>query len=218
MSERHHVSWQQQHVVDVRDAAFAARTYLEQRDLRSLLSAAIGTTRLNRGCEFGSGFGRMTPVLSEFASVVCGFEREPTFVDEASRLFPDIAFARVSTLEHVPADDASFDLVVTFTVLQHLVDAVLAGVAAEIDRVLRPGGLLVLCEETDPAHRTGDVLDPRGVCTIGRTVATYAAQFKTLTLVETRPRVIEPTYARPDVGTYMVFRKHANRAGSASLV
>jgi SAM-dependent methyltransferase len=206
MTSQQHVIWQQQHVVDVRDAAFAARTYLEHRDLRQVLTQALGSRAVTHACEFGAGFGRVTPVLTEYASSVTGFEREAAFVAEAQSLFPHISFSRVASLAHVPAPDASFDLVLTFTVLQHLVDSVLDLVAAEIRRVLRPSGTLVLCEETDVSHRAGDVLDPNGMCTIGRSVTTYAALFQPFTLSASRPRRIEPTYPRPDVGTYMTFR------------
>jgi hypothetical protein len=65
----------------------------------------------------------------------------------------------------------------------------------------------VICEETDPAHRAGDVFDPNGMCTIGRSVSSYAEVFSPLELVTTRPRVIEPTYPRADVGTYMLFAR-----------
>lgn len=206
MSSHQRAVWQQHHVVDVRDAAFAARTYLEHRDLRQVLAEALGSRPVNRACEFGAGFGRVTPVLTEFASSVYGYEREPAFVTEARALFPNISFEQVPSLSRVPAPDASFDVVLTFTVLQHLVDSVLQLVAAEILRVLRPGGVLILCEETDTSHRDGDMLDPDGMCTIGRSVSTYAGLFHPLALFSTQPRRIEPTYPRPDVGTYMTFR------------
>ena len=53
----------------------------------------------------------------------------------------------------------------------------------------------------------GAVDDPNGMCTIGRSVQTYQSFFPNLTLVTTAPRRIEPTYARPDVGTFMLFQK-----------
>lgn len=207
MASEEHVAWHPQHVVDVRDAVFAARTYLEHRDLRLLLSELLGGRTVGNACEFGAGLGRMTPLLTEFAASVTGFEREPEFVAQTRPLFPSITFENVVSLERVPVPDHSFDLVLTFTVLQHLVDSVLASVAAEIQRVLRPGGLLVICEETDVTHRAGDLVNPKGMCTIGRDVSTYAAAFTSMTLVTTRPRVIEPTYPRSDVGTYMAFRR-----------
>ena len=211
MGSEPRVVWQQEHVVDVRDAAFAARTWIEQRDLRIVLAGALEGRVVGRAAEVGSGFGRMTPVLTEFAASVSGFEREGAFVEEASALHPAISFARVDTLARLPAADASYDLVLTFTVLQHLVDAVLEEVAGEIRRVLRPSGVLVLCEETDASHRAGDVDDPNGMCTIGRVVPAYAELFRPLALVATRPRRVEPTYPRPDVGTYMAFAGPARR-------
>lgn len=201
--------WTERHVVDVRDAAFSARTYLEQRDVRSLLNVAAVRGPIRSACEVGSGYGRMTVVLTEYAPVVAGFEREAHFVEEAARLHPRISFTNVAALTALPAADASFDLVLTFTVLQHLTDAVAAETAREIDRITHPGGHLLVCEETDPAHRSGDVDDPSGMCTIGRTVDEYAHLFSRFALLQTRPRRIEPTYPRADVGTYLLFQKSA---------
>lgn len=199
--------WQQQHVVDVRDAAFAARTYLEHRDVRALVAGATGGRRVRAACEVGAGYGRMTVLLSEFADRVIGVEREPHFVEEAAGLYPGISFLHVESLTALPLQTASVDLVLTFTVLQHLSDPVARKAAMEIVRILPPGGHLLICEETDPLHRDGAVEDPNGMCTIGRPVAVYQHIFAALTLLETRPRRIEPTYPRPDVGTYLLFRK-----------
>lgn len=199
--------WQQQHVVDVRDAAFAARTYLEQRDVRAWLTRATGGRRVAAACEVGAGFGRLTVVLTEFADRVVGFEREPHFVQEASALHPTIRFTQVSSLDAIPVEPATMDLALTFTVLQHLIDRVAAATADGIARALKPGGHLLICEETDPAHVDGAVTDPNGMCTIGRPVDAYQRLFPSLSLLDTAPRRIEPTYPRPDVGTYMLFRK-----------
>jgi SAM-dependent methyltransferase len=199
--------WQQEHVVDVRDAAFSVRTYREQQDVRTLLSWALGGRRRGAACEVGAGYGRMTVVLTEFFDRVEGFEREPHFVEEAGRLLPAIRFHQVDSLTSLPAGVASFDCVLTFTVLQHLTDTVALAAAREISRILRPGGVLLICEETDPEHRDGAVDDDTGMCTIGRTIRQYEALFSEFTLLQTNPRRIEPTYPRPDVGMYMLFAK-----------
>ena len=204
-STQDHFAWTQQHVVDVRDSAFAARTYIEHRDLRRVITHALGHATVARAAEFGAGFSRITPVLTEYALSVTGFEREAAFVAESKSLFPDISFDHVESLATVPAPDAAFDLVLTFTVLQHLTDDTLCLVASEIRRVLRPSGVLILCEETDAFQRTGDVSDPNGICTIGRSVGTYEKLFLPLALSATHPRRIEPTYTRSGVGTYMTF-------------
>jgi len=149
----------------------------------------------------------MTPVLTEFADIVFGFEREAHFVEQVQPLFPGISFRQVASLDSLPVPDNHFGLALTFTVLQHLTEPVLAKVVREIDRVLEPGGILVLCEETDTSHVAGTVTDPNGMCTVGRSVAHYQALFPGYVLRTTRPRVIEPTYPRSDVGTYMVFER-----------
>lgn len=203
------VTWQPEHVVDVRDAAFATRTYLEQADVRAFLKQVTGQARLGVACDVGAGYGRLAVVLSEFADRVIGLEREPHFVNEAARLLPGIEFLQVDSLAELPVQTATVDFVLTFTVLQHLVDTVAQGATQEIARILTPGGHVLMCEETDPDHRSGAVDDPNGLCTIGRPVTAYQQLFTAFDLVGTKPRRIEPTYSRPDVGTYMLFRKEA---------
>ena len=193
--------------MDVRDAAFAARTYLEQTDVRAFMTQVTGRRRLRVGCEVGSGYGRMTVVLSEFADRVIGIEREPHFVKEAARLLPTINFVQVESLTELPVQTATVDFILTFTVLQHLIDPVAKATAQEISRILSPGGHLLICEETDPLLCNGAIDDPNGWCTVGRPVPLYQSLFPSLALLATQPRRIEPTYLRDDVGTYMLFRR-----------
>ena len=197
--------WRLADVVDVEVPAFALRTYLEQAEVRRYLGRAAGGRTLARAAEVGCGYGRLLPVLSEFAERVTGFERQPEFAAEAAKLHPTREIVRVESLARLPSPDRAFDFVLTFTVLQHLTDRVAALAAAEVRRILAPGGHVLLCEETDERHRAGDVEDDDGICTIGRGVDRYAALFAPLRLLETSPRVIEPTYPRPDVGTFMLF-------------
>ncbi|PZV37594.1 methyltransferase domain-containing protein [Mesorhizobium kowhaii] len=116
---RPHRPWTRELVVDADLPAFALRTYLEHADLRSLLQSAHVSRPLASACELGSGYGRMTVVLGEFAARVVGFEREPEFAEAARRLHPAFAFERVEGLDALPVPSGVFDLVLTFTVLQH---------------------------------------------------------------------------------------------------
>jgi len=197
--------WTLRDVVDVDFPAFALRTYLEQSAVRRFLSRVAAARRPRAAAEVGCGYGRLLPVLGEFADRVAGFERQPEFAAEAARLQPGARIFRVTSLANLPAPDGAFDFVMTFTVLQHLVDAVAAKVADEMRRLLAPGGHVLICEETNPSHVSGDVGDKNGICTIGRSPETYVRLFAPLRLLETAPRVIEPTYPRADVGTYLLF-------------
>lgn len=197
--------WRLADVVDADAPAFALRTYLEQAEIRRYLSRAAAGKRLRRAAELGCGYGRLLPVLSEFADKVTGFERQPEFAAVAAKLHPSREIVRIGSLARVPAPDGVFDFLLTFTVLQHLTDRAAARAAAELRRLRSPAGHVLICEETDDTHRAGDVEDDNGICTIGRAVDRYASLFSPLRLLETSPRVIEPTYPRPDVGTYMLF-------------
>jgi SAM-dependent methyltransferase len=203
---RRRLIWQPEHVVNASGAAFAARTYLEQTDVRQMLSHVAGEVKVAAACEVGAGFGRMTVVLTEFAHHVVGLEREHHLVAEARRLWPAIGFAQVETLASLPIGTATCDLVLSFTVLQHLRETVVADAVKEITRILKPGGHVLACEETDPTVG-GDADESREIFTQGRPVSGYAQLFPDLELLDTRPRRVERTYPSADVGTYMLFRK-----------
>ncbi len=197
--------WTLRDVVDVDFPAFALRTYLEQAGVRRFLARASAGRRLRAAAEVGCGYGRLLPVLSEFAERVAGFERQPEFAAEATRLHPTAEISRVTSLANLPARDGSFEFVLTFTVFQHLVDTVAAKVAAEVVRIRAPGGHVLICEETDPEQVSGDVRNESGICTIGRSAGSYARLLAPLRLLESTSRVVEPTYPRADVGTYLLF-------------
>jgi ubiquinone/menaquinone biosynthesis C-methylase UbiE len=53
--------------------------------------------------------------------------------------------AHHATADHLPFEDASFELVATFAVLHHLIDpAVVRGALQEMCRVVRPGGAVIV--------------------------------------------------------------------------
>jgi SAM-dependent methyltransferase len=96
--------------------------------------------------EIGCGLGRICLALAERFEHVVGVDVSPEMVERARRLAPHprIAFhiGDGSTLDEV--NDGSADLVLSFTVFQHIPRvAVIDGYIRESTRVLRPGGLLV---------------------------------------------------------------------------
>ena len=198
-------TWEITDVVDVDGPAAVCRAYWEFRDLRAVLADVTRGRTLDRAYDVGCGYGRLLNLLGEFASSVTGFEREPGLIAHARRLVSGADVVQVEALSSLPAPDQSADLVLCFTVLQHLTDSELTAAAREIARVLKPSASLVLVEETDDTLEAGHVDRADLGYTKGRSVATYAAAFAPRRLVHTQPRRIEPTYPRPNVGTYMVF-------------
>jgi len=199
------VVWTPGQVVDVDGPRAMLRTYLEQRDVRELCASVGSALPLASACDIGCGFGRLTPVLTEFAERVVGFERETGLLSVAQSLQPSIDFRPIESLRYLPADRASFNLGLVFTVLQHVPEPEVRAVIDELRRIVRPDGHLLLCEETDATLEAGDRTEAHLGYTCGRLVTTYETWLAPWKLVATRRRSIEPDYPRPDVGTYMLF-------------
>ena len=199
------MEWTPTHVVDVDGPRAMLRAYLEQRDVREFCASVILTARIPAACDVGCGFGRLTPVLTEFAEQVVGFEREPGLITIAQSLQPSIEFRRIDGLARLAAADASFAFGLVFTVLQHVPEPEVQMVIQDILRIVAPDGHLLLCEETDPSLEAGDRANAQLGYTCGRPVTTYESWLAPWRLVATKPRTIEPDYPRADVGTYMLF-------------
>ena len=196
--------WNIAEVADTAGPAALYRSYLEQRDVRRCLAEASRLRPIRRAADVGCGFGRLTPVLTEFADEVVAFEREATFVEQARRLHPSVTFHHVPTLKALPRETGTIDFAMTFTVLQHMRDEEARAVLDEVKRVARDG-LVLLCEETDPSLETGLTADDVGV-TIGRSESVWVDWMQPFELHLRFPRVIEPGYPRENVGSYMLFR------------
>jgi SAM-dependent methyltransferase len=196
--------WTPAEVVDVDGPRAMLRAYLEQRDVRRLL-ASRHRERVAAACDVGCGFGRLTSLLGEFADAVVGFEREPALVATARALMPSIEVRAIERLSTLPASDASFDIGLVFTVLQHVPEPAVRDVIAELRRIMKPDGTLLLCEETDTTLEAGDRAHADLGYTCGRAPEIYNRWLSPWRLVAAKPRVIEPDYPRPDVGSYMLF-------------
>lgn len=120
---------------------------------RELLGGLGLATTWNRVLDFGCGAGRLSQALAEHADQVVGLDVSPPMLDTARAL--DHSDGRcVFVLSEDPDlrafPDATFDLVFTERVLQHLPRPVLENYLAEFVRVLRPGGVAWLHVPTRP--------------------------------------------------------------------
>jgi ubiquinone/menaquinone biosynthesis C-methylase UbiE len=107
-------------------------------------------TLLDLGCGLG-GPGRL--VADRFGSRIIGVDLLPLRVELAQALaemtgMSDRASYRVADATRLAFDAASFDHVWMLDVSMHIRDK--AALFAEISRVVRPGGLLVMHEQTGP--------------------------------------------------------------------
>ena len=124
-----------------RDVFWADRTYEDACDrvaLRALLPATGG-----RLIEVGAGFGRLAGEYAGFDEVVLLDSSDVHVAAARETLSGDPRFdVRLGDALALPFPDGSFDAAVCVRVLHHFGDP--APLIAELGRVLRPGGVLVL--------------------------------------------------------------------------
>ena len=124
-----------------RDCFWPSRKYEDRCD-RMALEALLPRTG-DRLIEVGAGFGRLADEFSGYREVVLLDLSGVQLAAARERLGDD---PRYMTVEgdafHLPFPDASFDAVVCVRVIHHFDDP--SAAIAEMARVLRPGGVLVL--------------------------------------------------------------------------
>lgn len=103
-----------------------------------------GVTTGHAVLDVGCGPGALTDALVQRlgASEVSAFDPSPPFVEECSRRYPGVD-VRQGRAESIPFDDDQFDAAIAQLVL-HFV-TVPSDAAAEMRRVVRPGGLVAAC-------------------------------------------------------------------------
>lgn len=199
--------WTEGNIANVCDAEFAARTYLEQRDVRSYLTVIASNLHLRHVCDVGAGYDRLSVIRREFCDHVVAFEREPALVAKGSYLHPTIEFRHVDSLGSLMAQDEEFSMALSFTVLQHLTDSLAENVLRELERIVSPGGYVLLCEESNDQFLAGDPAEQDSRFTIGRSIECYSEWLSSLRLVDLSPRCLERRPVGRELGMYMLFRK-----------
>lgn len=125
--------------------------------LARMLDLARSGTQAPRVLDFGAGTGNVSRHLIDLGADVVAADVSPQSLVRLER-----KLARSGTLETLVLNgkdlggvpDASFDLVVTYSVLHHVPDYL--GAVMEMLRVIRPGGLLCIDHEVCPSFWTAD--------------------------------------------------------------
>lgn len=173
-----------------------ARTHKEHKTLRWILSEY---PMRRRAIELGCGYGRNLGVLEEFSEEVYGMERDQELSRITLELYPAAFIGNIGVDNYDLLQSNKFDLILTFTFLQHLSAEELDKALTTIERVSTSNCILILCEETDPAKT-----EPGVECW---PVEVYKKILPKFELVETHPRQVEATFPGADSGTFMVFEK-----------
>jgi ubiquinone/menaquinone biosynthesis C-methylase UbiE len=132
--------------------AFARAPELHTPEVTRRIADALSDLQADRILDLACGPGVLASVLSDKARVVVGVD----LTDEVLRVartrstgIPNVTFAR-ALAEHVPFVSASFDAVVLRLALHHF-EYPLDGLA-EVRRLLRPGGRVVILDILTSAH------------------------------------------------------------------
>ncbi|WP_127473740.1 class I SAM-dependent methyltransferase [Microbacterium sulfonylureivorans] len=124
---------------DAENASSLLNEYYE----RPAMIALAGDVRGRRILDAGCGSGPLSAALRTRGAALTAFDGSPAMVELARRrLGDDVPVSVADLAEPLPFEDDAFDDVVASLVLHYLEDW--AGPLAELRRVLKPGGRLIL--------------------------------------------------------------------------
>lgn len=102
---------------------------------------AKGRIVLDAAC--GEGYG--SSLLARYGEKVVGLDIDEASVSEASQKYKNENLSFVSgNIAQLPFEDSSFDMVVSYETIEHVPEEIQRSFLNEIQRVLRPGGILIM--------------------------------------------------------------------------
>ncbi len=136
---------------------------------RAMRAATADLARITPGdavLDVGCGTGDLTMVArarAGAAGTAHGIDAAPAMIAAARRKAARAGHAinyRVAAVEALPFPDATFDVVMSSLMMHHLPDGLKHQALAEVRRVLKPGGRLLVVDLKRPASRPGRVALP----------------------------------------------------------
>lgn len=111
------------------------------------IAAALRGRSFKRSLEVGCGFGRLSPSFARSSAHHVAIDINPEALHSAQRFYPGMDY-KIASVTDLPFESQTFDMISTWTVLQHVPPAYIEKALSEIVRVATDGALLLFCEET----------------------------------------------------------------------
>lgn len=147
-------------------------------EVRTILAKLAGL-HVDRSLEIGCGYGRLSLSIADVSDRHTAIDINESALQLASQTYPTVSY-ELGSVESIPYPTDTFGVIVSWTVLQHVPPERIETACAELCRVLKPGGTLLLCEEVT---RIGESIGH----TWHRAVHQYAELFSPLTLIDHEP-------------------------------
>jgi len=157
---------------------FSTRLFYEV----SLLEKILGNLYGDKSLEIGCGYARLTPWIAKHSKDHYAIEPTKELYEWAKILYPEFKFENTSC-DDLPFPNNYFDLVITWTVLQHIAPGRFKKSIEEIKRVLKDDGVLVITEFIDKSSSSAT--------TWGYSIEEYSSYFHPKKLVEHFERKVE---------------------------
>lgn len=126
----------------------AARQDARQQATREQLASFLEPTGDERAVDVGTGAGAFALALAPLVREVVGVDVVPALLDQARIRAPENVTLVEADARTLPFEAGSFDLAVTARTLHHTPRPEL--VLAEMTRVLRPGGTMLVVDQLAP--------------------------------------------------------------------
>ena len=136
----------------------------QERRLRARTIALASLLPAAQVLDVGCGTGSLTLLAKQHvgpAGFVCGLDASPEMIQTAQRKARRAGVKvdfRLGVAEALPFPDGAFDVVLSSLMMHHLPDELKRAGLREINRVLRPGGRLVIVDARRPTGRLDRVL------------------------------------------------------------
>jgi SAM-dependent methyltransferase len=127
------------------DADFFAE--LKATNLVAISKRHFGTTAQVNALDFGCGTGVIDGLLEPSFAAVFGVDVSSGLLEVAARANPGLEYRQYDG-HRIPYDDDRFDVGFAACVFHHIEPDERAGAAAELARVVKPGGLVVVYEHS----------------------------------------------------------------------